>query len=96
MRVVFSPEAIADLVAIDEFLRTQSEDRALLVLDRIERACDRLADAPRAGRERPEIRPGLRSVFVSGFVVFYRVGTAQIEVARVMHSARDVDVLEFE
>lgn len=45
------------------------------------------------GRSREELAPGLRSFPVARYVVFYRTGHRGIEIARVLHGARDLDLL---
>lgn len=47
------------------------------------------------GRERPEIRPGIRSFGVMSWVIFYRIGEGHIKIVRVLHGARDLDAIEF-
>jgi len=52
-----------------------------------------LRERPEAGRPRPELRAGLRSFPVGRYLIFYIVNNSDIEVARVIHSARDLDAL---
>ncbi len=49
-----------------------------------------LAREPQIGRERPEIRPGLKSLPVKKYVIFYRVAGSMIEIARVLSGYRDI------
>ena len=49
-----------------------------------------LAGEPEIGRERSEIRSGLRSLPVKKYVIFYRVTGNMIEVARVLSGYRDI------
>jgi toxin ParE1/3/4 len=64
------------------------------VLDEIERICRLIATRPAMGRERPELRPGVRSFGVMSWVIFYRIGEEHIEILRVLHGARDLDAIE--
>jgi len=50
-----------------------------------------LVQNPLAGRQRPELVPGLRSFPVGNYVIFYVPLIDGIEVLRVMNSRRDVD-----
>jgi toxin ParE1/3/4 len=50
-----------------------------------------LARQPLLGQPRPELRLNLRSFPVGHYVIFYRPIDEGIEVARVLHGARDVD-----
>jgi toxin ParE1/3/4 len=52
-----------------------------------------LAGQPLLGRLRPELAPNLRSFPVDNHVIFYRPIDHGIEVARVLHGARDIDAL---
>jgi toxin ParE1/3/4 len=52
-----------------------------------------LAGQPLLGRLRPELAPNLRNFPVGNHVIFYRPIDNGIEVARVLHGARDIDAL---
>jgi toxin ParE1/3/4 len=45
------------------------------------------------GRTREELGPGLRSVLVQRYVLFYRVTTSGVEVLRILHGVRDLESL---
>ncbi len=93
MKVVWSDSAEADLLAIwieIASARPRSADR---MIDELDRACGRLARAPGSGRSRDELSPGLRSLPVRRYVIFYRASAGRLEVARVLHGARDLDAL---
>jgi toxin ParE1/3/4 len=49
----------------------------------------KLADMPQLGRRREELSPRLRSFPVGRYVIFYRPLENGIEIARVLHGARD-------
>jgi toxin ParE1/3/4 len=50
-----------------------------------------LEQFPNSGRSREEVLPGLRSLPVKGFVIFYRVGTMHVEIVRVVDGRQDLD-----
>ena len=50
-----------------------------------------LGQFPNAGRSCEELLPGLRSFPVSGFIIFYRIGSTQVEILRVVDGRRDLD-----
>ena len=54
-----------------------------------------LAGAPVMGRVRPELGARIRSFVADRYVLFYRPLTRAkgIEIARVLHGARDVDAI---
>ncbi len=47
-----------------------------------------LADTPRMGSARDDIRPGLRTFVHCNHLIFYRITPPGIEVVRVVHGAR--------
>jgi len=57
----------------------------------IDQACLLLEDHPFAGRARAEVRPGLRSIAASPYVVFYRITDDVAEIVRVLDGRRDLD-----
>jgi toxin ParE1/3/4 len=58
-----------------------------LVLD-IVQASERVRQRPLAWRLRDEVMPGLRSILVHPYVIFYRVKPGVVEVVRVLHQRR--------
>ena len=48
-----------------------------------------LASMPQMGRQREELSPRLRSFPVGNYIIFYRPVENGIEIARVLHGARD-------
>jgi toxin ParE1/3/4 len=61
------------------------------LLDRLYESFLLLAGQPLLGRARPELGMNLRSFPVGNYVIFYRPIADGIEVARVLHGARDID-----
>ena len=55
--------------------------------------CLLLAREPKIGRDRPEIKTGLKSLPVKKYVIFYRVNDQRIEIARVLSGYRDISKL---
>lgn len=50
-----------------------------------------LAGNPKAGRERLELKEGLRSFPEGNYLILYRSCAGKIAIVRVIHSARDLD-----
>jgi toxin ParE1/3/4 len=50
-----------------------------------------LEEHPLAGRTRDQIRPGLRSVLASPYVIFYRVLGNAAQLIRILDGRRDID-----
>jgi toxin ParE1/3/4 len=92
-QIIKSPEAAADLSDIWEFVGQSNEGAADRLLDEIDRKLRLLSDSPYMGRERTDIRPGLRSFPVGSYVIFYNTIDDGIEIVRVLHGARDIENL---
>lgn len=52
-----------------------------------------LASNPRIGRPCDDLRPGLFRFPVGNYVIFYRVAPRHIEIARIVHGARNIQAL---
>jgi toxin ParE1/3/4 len=85
--------AAADLLELWGHIARDNVTAADRLLDRIHEVCIDLAVSPDLGRSRDEIAPGLRSFPVGRYVIFYRPRPGGIELARVLHGARDLDLL---
>lgn len=89
-RVIFIPQAEEDLLDIAFYIAQDNPEAALRFLERIERICALIAASPEIGRRRAELGPEVRSFPVDRYVVFYVPTQSGIEVARVLHGARDI------
>ena len=85
--------AAADLIDLWVHVARDDVDAADRLLDRIGLVCATLAANPTLGRSREELAPGLRSFPVARYIIFYRPSRGGIELARVLHGARDLDLL---
>ena len=88
--LLISSLAIADLQEIWQYIAQDSVEAADRVLDGLEQTFAQLLDAPLLGRSREELSPLLRSLVSGRYVIFYVSSEGQIEIARVLHGARDV------
>ena len=59
-------------------------------LDKLIDAFHLLAQSPRMGRPRSDLRRGLRSHHCEGHTIFYRIKGEGVEIARVLHQRRDL------
>jgi len=91
--VVWSREARDDLSGIWlYYLEAAGPSVAENIVRNINDACVLLQDHPLAGRERSEVRAGLRSVSAKPHIVFYRVGAAgNAEILRVLDGRQDIE-----
>jgi len=69
--------------------RVASPEIADRLLREIDEAGRRLVDEALMWRPRDEVMPGLRSVLVHPYTIFYRVTDEVVEIARVLHERRD-------
>ncbi|AWM39572.1 Plasmid stabilization system protein [Gemmata obscuriglobus] len=58
--------------------------------------CHLLASQPTTGRARDELYPGMRSVVIEYYTVFFTVTDEEVLVRRIIHTARDVQAAAFD
>ena len=87
------PEAQNDLDEIWWFIAQDSPDNADKFLDRIQDSCLTLADFPKMGVSRNEIKNSLRSHPISNYLIFYFPIEDGIDIIRIIHGSRDIERL---
>jgi len=92
-RVIYAPEADADIYGIARHIAEHNLRAAYRFIDNIDEKSHLLATNPEIGRPREELAPRLRSFPIGPFVIFYRPIKAGIEVARVLRGSRDIPSL---
>jgi len=90
MRVVFSVLAERDLQGIADYIAADNLRRALAFVRELRVHCARIAAAPLAWPERPELGAGIRSSSHGRYVIFFRVRQGQLLIVRILHGARDL------
>lgn len=89
---VWSPEAVHDLDGIwDYYQRVAGRSTAENIIRRIGEIVATIEDHPFAGRERNELRPGLRSLAAKPYVIFYRVKRDLPAIVRILDGRRDIE-----
>jgi toxin ParE1/3/4 len=88
-----SARAQADLEDLWFYIAQDRATAADRFVDRILKACQNLARAPRIGRSREDLAPGLRSFAFENYIIFYRMAKSGVEIVRVLSGYRDIDVL---
>jgi toxin ParE1/3/4 len=91
--IVKRPKAKTDLVEIWDYIADDSETRADVFIETIDKKFRSLVDEPYLGIARDEIEADLRSFPVGRYVIFYRMIPEGIEIIRVLHGARDLNVI---
>ena len=89
--IIRSPQAKADVAEILSNLEERSRGAAKRLAQAIQKRCEVLRKVPMMGRARDDLAPGLRSIVIEKYVLFYRVTSDAIEVVRVLHGARDIE-----
>jgi toxin ParE1/3/4 len=84
-----SPAARTDLDDIWFYFARNDVSAADKFIHAIVSRFPKLAAMPQLGRRREELSPRLRSFPVGRYVIFYRPLENGIEIARVLHGARD-------
>ena len=91
-RVVFSPEAQADLLELyDMIARAAGPERALAYTERIVTYCQGLATFPERGTKRDDLRPGLRTAgFRRRVTLAFHIGADTVTIDRILYGGRDL------
>lgn len=89
-RYDFSPRAEQDLEEVQDHIAAHNARAATRLIDAIERRCQGPSQQPLVGRDRSDLLPGMRSVVVGKYLIFYRPTDDGIEVVRVLHGARNI------
>ena len=94
-RFFLSAPASLDLDEILTYVLDGSgQDRAQQVADGLEEAFQKLADAPGLGHRREDLTSSPVLFFtVWSYLIIYKPNTKPLEVARVVHGARDIESL---
>lgn len=96
-RYELSADADQDIEGIYDYtVEAFGSSQAMVYLTGIEQVLSELVRNPELGRERPEIKPGLRSVVHEHHVVFYRVLSDRLRIVRILHNARDLRRLDLD
>ena len=90
-----APESVADLDGIWSYIARESGrvEYADRLIDLIVGRFLLLAEQPRLGRARDQLRAGLRSFLAEGYVIFYRIDHENVVILRVLHSRRDIEAV---
>jgi toxin ParE1/3/4 len=89
-RVVWAPKARQDLLDVWRYyVRVASPEIADKLLRDIHQTGKRLGEEALMWRARDDVMPGLRSVLVHPYILFYRVSETTVEIARVIHARRN-------
>jgi toxin ParE1/3/4 len=86
-------DARHDLDDIYQYIAQDSRRNARRMLSRLRERFRLLAKNPEMGERRDDLMPGLRCLTLGMYVIFFRAKPYGVEIARVIHGARDIDKL---
>jgi toxin ParE1/3/4 len=89
-RPYFSPSSRQDLLDILEYIARDKPGVASAFVEKLESECWLLAQNPELGSLRHDLMSGLRCWSVGNYVIYYFATSDGIDVARVLHGARNV------
>jgi toxin ParE1/3/4 len=92
-QIRISPAARGDLDEIWSYIAQDNLDAADKFIHAVVARFHQLAAIPEIGRRREELSARMRSFPVGRYVIFYRPMEGGVEIARVLHGARDLPPL---
>ncbi|WP_341486958.1 type II toxin-antitoxin system RelE/ParE family toxin [Pararhizobium sp. A13] len=96
LKVLYRPEAIADLGEIYRFVAMRGQNRVIArdFVERIKARCSRIGNAPLGGISRDDLESGLRTVpFEKSAVIAYKVEKDAVRIGNIFHGGRDFEAL---
>ena len=92
LKLIYSPEALADLEGILDYIAERGGcRRALAYVGRIEAACEAFTVFPRRGVPRDDVYPGLRTASMERRVLLTMlVDTEAVTIIRILYGGRDL------
>ncbi len=94
-RVVFSPEALEQLVALFQYIaQASSPDVANDYTEAIVTYCESLATFPLRGTKRDDVRPGLRIThYKKRTVIAFAVEDTQVAIIGIFYGGQDYETI---
>ncbi len=91
MRDIYvSDQVKSDLIGIWEYIAADNSRAADRLIQAIVSSYLSLRETPGMGRDRNELRPGIRSLALGNYVIFYRFDEEHVFIIRVLHGARNL------
>jgi toxin ParE1/3/4 len=91
MKVIVSRQADRDLLEVYNYFYPHNPRYAERLAADLIGAIAKLSAFPSSGTPRWRVAPGIRSVQVRPYLIFYEVRTSHIEILRVLHGSRDIE-----
>lgn len=65
-------------------------DQAITYVSEFDETFENIAANPELGRQRTEIRKGLRSLVKNSHIIFYHIIKKRVRIIRILHASRDL------
>ncbi len=89
MKVIWTEESLEKLSAIEEFISTDSPERAEIFVDYLVTKGESISENPKMGRIVPEIsNPNIREIIVKKYRIVYKLSEKNIEILTVFEGHR--------
>lgn len=89
-RVVYAPEALIDLLKIQEHIEQSNPLRSETFVTELRAKAAKIAAFPFAYPPRYELAAGLRVAFHGHYQILFLATESRVEIARIVHGARDL------
>lgn len=89
-RIDRASAALADAAEIWAYIAADNPSAADRLLNHFDRTFLKLSAQPNMGKGVEEIAANLRVISIGSYMIFYRGTEEGIEIARILHSARDI------
>jgi toxin ParE1/3/4 len=88
--LVYTAAAERDLTQIALYIAADNPQAARHFVERIRRLCAHLVRFPELGPRRPNILPGVRSLALGSYIVYYRRNETrdEVQILRIWHGRR--------
>lgn len=93
MRIYLSPQAEDDIADITHYIALDNPYAAQDWYDELKFKFEMLSEFPLTGVDRSQLRTNLRIFPFKKYIILYQIKDKQIEIIRVVHSARDLENL---
>lgn len=89
-RLAYLPAALEDLRAIATYIAEDDPDRALSFIAELQDKAAQAAERPESFPARDDLAAGLRATRLGRYLIFFLNLPDEVQIVRVLHSARDL------
>ena len=89
-RLFYSYQARIDLLEIGSHIEQFNQPRSLTFVTELRAKASRIAIFPNSYPSRDDLEPGLRMAIHGRYLILFRTTDLEVEIARIVHGARDL------